>query len=316
MNKQEFSGIENKILASRGRLESIQNEMNIPGQDDEKIALEKATKLELDKWLMVEENILKQKSRIQWLKLRDSNIAYYHACMKNRQVRNNVDRLVISTGQILQSPAEVEEEILSFYKGLLGTAAKQFPVVNPEIMQNGHILSRRQQLQLIKPVTREEVKQTIMDIDDNKALGCDGYNSYFFKKTWHILGEEVTAAVQEFFENADMCKAVNCTTITLIPTIHNPINIRDFRPISYYNILMSHELVKGYGRKNISPRCMLKIDMHKAYDSVEWVYIEQELRLLNFPAMFVKRIMACIRTVSYSVLINGKPSVPFEAKKA
>ncbi|XP_075076044.1 uncharacterized protein LOC142162893 [Nicotiana tabacum] len=37
------------------------------------------------------------------------------------------------------------------------------------------------------------------------------------------------------------------------------------------NIIMSHELVKGYGRKNISPRCMLKIDMQKVYDSVEWI---------------------------------------------
>lgn len=35
------------------------------------------------------------------------------------------------------------------------------------------------------------------------------------------------------------------------------------------NIIMSHELVKGYGRK-ISPRCMMKVDMRKAYDSIEW----------------------------------------------
>lgn len=35
------------------------------------------------------------------------------------------------------------------------------------------------------------------------------------------------------------------------------------------NIIQSHELIKGYGRKGISPRCMFKIDMQKAYDSVE-----------------------------------------------
>lgn len=37
------------------------------------------------------------------------------------------------------------------------------------------------------------------------------------------------------------------------------------------NIILSHELVKGYGRRGLSPRCMLKLDMQKAYDYVEWL---------------------------------------------
>lgn len=35
------------------------------------------------------------------------------------------------------------------------------------------------------------------------------------------------------------------------------------------NIIVSHELVKGYRRKEISPRCMIKLNMQKAYDSLE-----------------------------------------------
>ncbi|XP_075092225.1 uncharacterized protein LOC142172494 [Nicotiana tabacum] len=81
------------------------------------------------------------------------------------------------------------------------------------------------------------------------------------------------------------------------------------------NILMSHELVKGYGRKSISFICILKIDMQKAYDSVEWMYIEQVLRLPNFPKIFVRWIMACIRTMTYSVLINGRPTDLLRQKK-
>lgn len=45
INKEEFSEIENKIQDARGRLENIQSQMNIPGQHDEQITLERTTKL-------------------------------------------------------------------------------------------------------------------------------------------------------------------------------------------------------------------------------------------------------------------------------
>lgn len=41
------------------------------------------------------------------------------------------------------------------------------------------------------------------------------------------------------------------------------------------NIILGTELVKGYGRKGVSPRCMLKVDMRKTYDSVEWVILNR-----------------------------------------
>ncbi|XP_019244458.1 PREDICTED: uncharacterized protein LOC109224325 [Nicotiana attenuata] len=131
----------------------------------------------------------------------------------------------------------VEAEILKFYKQLLGTAAVQLPAVSSEVMKQGNNLNRQQQLSLIRAVTKEEVKQALQDIDDNKAPVCDGYNTFFYKKAWHIIGKEVTQAVLEFFENPEMCKQINCTTITLIPKVKTPSNIKEFRPISCCTVL-------------------------------------------------------------------------------
>nr|XP_009767446.1 PREDICTED: uncharacterized protein LOC104218606 [Nicotiana sylvestris]XP_016503251.1 PREDICTED: uncharacterized protein LOC107821332 [Nicotiana tabacum] len=71
------------------------------------------------------------------------------------------------------------------------------------------------------------------------------------------------------------------------------------------NILLGHELVKGYCWKGVSPRCMVKIDMQKAYDSLEWVFLEQVLTATNIPSQFLKWIMTCVSTVSYSIMINA-----------
>ena len=51
----------------------------------------------------------------------------------------------------------------------------------------------------------------------------------------------------------------------------------------------------------------MKLDMNKAYDRVEWVFLEQILLKLGFQESWVDLIMECITTVSYSILVNGEP---------
>ncbi|XP_070026156.1 uncharacterized protein [Nicotiana sylvestris] len=151
----------------------------------------------------------------------------------DNEAKNHIGRLINNAGQILQSTNEVRGHTEFLQKA---TWYSNFTITSGhprDHVQSGYMLSRQQKLQLIKLVTREEGKKAILDINNIKAPGYDGYNSYFFKKTWYILGDKVTAAVMEFFENVEMCKAINCcTTITLIPKVKNPTSIKEFMPIS------------------------------------------------------------------------------------
>lgn len=81
------------------------------------------------------------------------------------------------------------------------------------------------------------------------------------------------------------------------------------------NVLLATELVAGYKWKDISKRCMLKVDLQKAFDSVNWDFIQNTLEALGFPTHFRKLIAQCITTTRFSVSINGEPCGYFKGTK-
>ncbi|XP_019241491.1 PREDICTED: uncharacterized protein LOC109221464 [Nicotiana attenuata] len=244
-------------------------------------------------------------------------------------------------------------EILGFYKALMGSAAKSLPAINRLYMANGPILSQQQKMELCAEVTDQEILESLKAIGDDKASGIDVYNAVFFKKAWSIISSQVKKAIKGFFLTTKMYKPVNCSTVTLVPKVSKPATVKEYRPIACClvlykmiskilaarlqkvmpsiiceaqasfvpgrkiadNVILAHELVKSYTRAHISPRCMIKIDLQKAYDSVEWIFLQQVMEEIGFPTGFIKWIMECIKTVSYSVLVNGEPTEPFEAAK-
>ena len=51
----------------------------------------------------------------------------------------------------------------------------------------------------------------------------------------------------------------------------------------------------------------LKLDMSKAYDRVEWNFLEKIMERLSFDNKWISLISCCIRIVSFSILVNGEP---------
>lgn len=59
----------------------------------------------------------------------------------------------------------------------------------------------------------------------------------------------------------------------------------------------------------------IKLDVSKAYDRVEWAFLEGALGKLGFHERFIWRVMDLDRSVSTGVLINGQPSDFFQPSR-
>ena len=74
------------------------------------------------------------------------------------------------------------------------------------------------------------------------------------------------------------------------------------------NVLLAFEAfhaMKRWGNRG-KAAFALKLDMRKAYDRVEWCFLERVMNKMGFSDDWVRCIMSCISSVTFSFKINGK----------
>lgn len=174
----------------------------------------------------------------------------------------------------------------------------------------------------------------------------------FFQCHWELIKFEVLYVLSHCLQQKVIPKAFVASCIHLISKIIHANSVANYRPISCCdviykilskvlasrlqyllpinvnacqggffkgrsivdNVLICHELVRGYGRKGVSPRMLIMADLRKAYDSLSWDFLESFLLALQFPPTFVQWVMLCVRSPWYSLNINGSLEGSFQGK--
>ncbi|GKV43679.1 hypothetical protein SLEP1_g50940 [Rubroshorea leprosula] len=166
---------------------------------------------------------------------------------------------------------------------------------------------------LEREVSAEEVKQAVWDCGGDKSPGPDGFSFHIIKSIWNVIEKDIVDFVQEFSRNGKLVLANRIKKVLPKVISGTQSAFLGGRQITD-GILILNEVVEEIRRKNISS-FIFKADFEKAYDSVNWAFLDEMMRRLSFGEKWRLWIKECLQTASVSVLVNGSPTEEFKMEK-
>ncbi|GMY35564.1 hypothetical protein FCV25MIE_30806 [Fagus crenata] len=247
----------------------------------------------------------RQRSREIWLAAGDKNTRYFHQKAKQRKGKNMVKGLLDSNGVWCEEETRVSAMVVQYFEDIF-SASTGLEVENT-VRCIPSVVTPDMNRQLLSQFTAVEVQQATFQMHPSKAPGPDGMSSFFFQKYWHIVGQDVVMAVLSVLNSANRLKQVLPIIISESQSAFVP-----GRQITD-NINVAFELMHCLRtrRKGKIAHMALKLDMSKAYDRVEWIFLERVMARMGFASCWIRLLMTCVQTTSYSVLLNGDPLSPY-----
>ncbi|KAL9687177.1 hypothetical protein QQ045_031575 [Rhodiola kirilowii] len=167
------------------------------GWDDQTQIEVTNAKADLANYLRFQYSILEEKARINWIHDGDRNTALFHASIKARRIRNNV-RLKLGEDSYTEDGGVIGLAATEHFKKLFGEVPNHKDIeVEDQISPS---ISEADNRNLCQPPDDEEIYDTIMKMNHDSAPGPDGYTGKFFSGCWSIIKEDLTKAIQSFFE--------------------------------------------------------------------------------------------------------------------
>jgi ribonuclease HI len=306
----------------------------------------KKLKAELTKLQEEDDLHWRQRAKVEWMKWGDRNTRFFHACTVQKKKANFFNCITDERGNTWETQDQIGKAFGRYFEDLFTTTgARDMSYVLEAVMPK---VSTAMNEMLLKEFTVDEVGTALSQMAPLKAPGPDGFSACFFQKHWADIGTEVSNAVIHILSNGCLNEVLNSTYLALIPKIANPISVTEFRPISLCNVmyklvsktlanrlktvlpeiispnqsafipgrLISDNILAAYETLHTMHSRMwgkigymaVKLDMSKAYDRVEWDFLEAVMGRMGFDCKWTNLIMMCVKSANYEILVNGAPT--------
>jgi hypothetical protein len=205
---------------------------------------------------------------------------------------------------------------------------------------------------LISEFTEDEVFEAISQMEQNKAPGPDGFPAEFYKQFWETIKHDLMSLFAQLQQGDLELFKLNFGVITLIPKKEDAVQIQQYRPICLLNVsfkiftkvgtnritgiahkvikptqsafmpgrhilegvVVLHETIHELHRKKMDG-VLFKIDFEKAYDKVNWPFLQQTMRMKGFSPDWCKLIANFVQGGSVGVKVNDDIGHYFQTRK-
>ncbi|KAJ9691416.1 hypothetical protein PVL29_013559 [Vitis rotundifolia] len=294
---------------------------------------------ELKELILREEIHWRQKAKVKSVKEGDCNSKFFHKVANGRRNRKFIKVLENERGVVLNNSESIKEEILHYFEKLYsGHTSEPWRVESLD----WSLITEESASRLDSPFTEEEIHKAIFQLDRDKASGPDGFTMVVFQDCWDVIKEDLVRVFAEFHSSGIINQSTNASFIVLLPKKSMTKKISDFRPISLITslykiivkvlsgclrgvlhetihstqgvvvqgrqildvVLIANEIVDER-RRSGEDGVIIKIDFEKAYDHVNWDFLDHVLEKKGFSPKWRKWMRGCVSTVSFAVLVNG-----------
>ena len=345
--KKEENKIEQELEQEINNLES---KPNISEVEKELLASKKSDLVEIRR-KRIEGIMIRSKAR--WTADGEKITKYFCNLEKRHYVSKQMYKLVKDNGEVLFKTDEMLTETRNFYKNLY--EEKPNLTLNSEEFFTDSLprLEEFDSNTLEGLITMEEASDALRNMSNGKSPGTDGITVDFLKFFWKQVGGFVVRSLNEGFLNKQMSITQREGIIIGIPKGDKPREyIRNWRPISLLNVVykigstcianriktvlpkLIHSDQTGFvkGRyigdnlrliydlmhlldENNCPGLLVSIDFEKAFDSVNWDYMNNVLKTFGFGSDICQWISAFYKNIKSSVVVNGQSSPFFDIKR-
>ncbi|KAL9681535.1 hypothetical protein QQ045_013320 [Rhodiola kirilowii] len=232
-NASTFGNVQKRVKSIKVTLEEVKSQVRTEALIEEEGNLSE----ELDQWLLREEVLWMQRSRISWLKHGDRNSKFFHACANQRRKKNWIKELRDARGNRFSDNSRITSLAADYFDDIFRPSyagsdvdwSQQLECLQPSI-------SEEVNQSLLADISEEEVRRAVFNMSPLKAPGMDGFPALFYQKNWRNIRGSVVGFVRDFWLNGELDERINNTLLVLIPKKKDADRMEDLRPISLCNV--------------------------------------------------------------------------------